>query len=149
MEGDVEQAALFTGGAVNPDGRSSPFEPGGGAGEAPGRFYGHDATETERAAGEAVEARDAGQLRPQSLGHRVLLLGFGDGVARTAYQASVEVCGNPHDRRREATRLMARGYLRKVGSRPNLYAPGGKLVDVYVLTTNGRAALDRLGPLQA
>jgi len=130
---EPDQPALFTGGRAGP------------AGERPGRFIGGEPTPTERAAGEAVEARDEGALVKDSLGHRVLLVGFGDGVARTAYQASFAVCGNPHDRRREATRLMGRGYLRKVGQRPNLYAPGGKLVDVYVLTTNGRAALDRLG----
>jgi hypothetical protein len=133
MDAERDQTTLFEGG------RSGP------GGERPGRFIGSDPTATERMAGEAVEARDEGALASGSLGHRVLLVGFGDGQPRTAYQASVAVCGNPHDRRREATRLMGRGYLRKVGQRPNLYAPGGKLVDVYVLTNNGRAALDRLG----
>jgi hypothetical protein len=129
------QEPLFTGGRTGP------------GGEAPGRFYGPDATPTERAAGEAVEEREEGHLNPGSVGHAVLLLGFGDGLPRTAYEASVATCGNPHDRRREATRLMGRGYLRKNGTRPNRWAPGARDVDVYVLTANGRAALDRLGAL--
>lgn len=109
-----------------------------------GRFSGHDATATEYASGAAVEERDQGPLKPQTAAHSVLDV-FRDGQNRTSYGASMEACGDFHARRRESTRLVERGFVRKEGTLPNPAPAGRKQVDAYVITTNGVKELERLG----
>lgn len=109
----------------------------------PGRFYGADATATERASGEQIELEDLGPLKPGSAAHSVLVV-YGDGKTRTSYQASMEACGDFHARRRESTRLLTRFFLEKCGTMPNP-APGGRdHVDAYRITHAGVQELQRL-----
>lgn len=111
-----------------------------------GRFYGRAATATERESGEAVEARDVGPLRKGSAGHKVLRV-YGDRVRRTSYEASWIVAGDWHSKRRESTRLVERGFLRKNGTMANRAPAGRKHVDAYEITDAGVAELRRLdGP---
>lgn len=113
----------------------------------PGRFYGWDATATEREAGLAAEEADLGPLKTGSAAHSVLQV-YGDGERRTSYGASREACGDFHARRRESTRLLTRGFLVKQGTLPNP-APGGREhVDAYVITDSGRVELRRLGTFE-
>lgn len=109
-----------------------------------GRFSGHDATPTEHASGAAIEDRDQGPLKPQTAAHSVLDV-YRDGESRTSYGASMEACGDFHARRRESTRLVERGFLRKEGTLPNPAPAGRKQVDAYVITTAGVNELARLG----
>lgn len=108
------------------------------------RFSGHDATATERASGAAVEARDQGPLKPHTAAHSVLDV-YADGQRRTSYGASMEACGDYHARRRESTRLVERGFLRKDGELRNPAPAGRKHVDAYVITDAGARELGRLG----
>jgi hypothetical protein len=113
--------------------------------EAPltGKYHGADPTDTERASGLDIEAKNYGPLRPGKAGHSVLAV-YGDGARRTAYDASMEACGDYHARRREATRLLERGFLMKDGTLPN-HAPGGReQVDAYRISEAGRSELARL-----
>lgn len=111
------------------------------------RYYGADATETERASGEAVHEREHKTMRRGGLGHRTLSAYVSrDGQRTTAYHASYAICGDYHLHRRESTRLLARNppLLVKVGTMPNP-APGtNKHVDVYEITAAGREELRRL-----
>jgi hypothetical protein len=116
--------------------------------EQTGRFFGREATETERDAGLAVEAEDAGPLKPGSAAHSVLTI-YGDRTRRTSYDASMAACGDYHARRRESTRLLTRGYLVKSGTLPN-QSPGGRdHVDAYVITGAGIEELARLDEREA
>lgn len=111
-----------------------------------GKYHGHDATETERISGTAVELDRTGPLRAGSLAHRTLDV-YGNGERLTAYEASMRLAGDWHAKRREATRLLVRGYLVKQGTKPNEAPSGRPHVDAYVITDAGRAELARLGPV--
>jgi hypothetical protein len=63
----------------------------------------------------------------------------------TAYDASVAATGDHHAMRREATRLMERGFLVKDGTLPNKAPRGREHVDAYRITAAGRTELARLG----
>ncbi len=108
-----------------------------------GRFYGNAPTATERASGEQKEAEDEGPLRPGTAAHKVLVI-YGDGARRTAYDASHECSGDWHSKRRESTRLLDRRFLRKAGTLPNRSPAGRDHVDAYVITYAGRVELARL-----
>jgi hypothetical protein len=113
--------------------------------EISGKFFGRRPTETERESGTAVELRDQGPLKPGGAGHLVLRA-FARYPHRrmTAYEASYLATGDWHSRRREATRLLARGYLVKDGVLPNRAPLGRPHVDAYRITPAGLSALARL-----
>ena len=110
----------------------------------PGRFSGADATETERAAGAKKESRDKGRIKRGSVAHSVLDV-FVEGERITSYEASRRASGDYHARRRECTRLVERGFLRKNGTLPNKAMGGSEHVDAYVLTQTGVQEQRRLG----
>jgi hypothetical protein len=110
-----------------------------------GRFSGANATETERAAGAAKEAKDKGPLKRGGAGHAVLDV-FVEGEPMTSYDASFKASGDYHMRRRECTRLVERGHLRKEGTLPNKAQGGSEKVDAYILTPKGVSEQQRLGP---
>lgn len=114
-----------------------------------GLYYRHgpEATETERESGEIVEDDNRGPLKPGRNGHRALAA-FGDGRRMTAYEASRRACGDYHAMRREARRLVDRGFLAKDGVLPNPAPRGRPHVDAFVITDAGRAELARLGELE-
>lgn len=110
-----------------------------------GRYHDANATVTERESGERVEARNAGSLRRDGVGH-VALRAFASGGERmTSYDASDLATGDHHAIRREAGRLVERGYLVKDGTLPNLAPRGRPRVDAYRITEAGLAELERLG----
>lgn len=108
-----------------------------------GKYHGHDATETERESGESIEEARMGPLKRRSAGHRVLYE-FRRGERLTAYEASMRAVGDWHSKRREATRLLVRGFLRKDGTKPNEAPAGRPNVDAYVITPEGKEELWRL-----
>ena len=108
-----------------------------------GKYHGANPTDTERAAGEDIEAKTDGPLRPGKAGHSVLSI-YGDGDRRTAYDASKEACNDYHARRRESTRLLERGFLTKDGTLPNRAPAGREHVDAYRISEAGRTELARL-----
>lgn len=106
--------------------------------------HGPEATETERESGAEVEKDNYGPLKPGKNGHRVLDA-FDDDRRMTAYEASWLACGDHHAMRREATRLLMRGFLIKDGVLPNPAQRGRPHVDAYRITPEGRVELLRLG----
>lgn len=113
--------------------------------ELTGKFFRRRANETERESGVAVELRDQGPLKPGGAGHLILRV-FGQYPHRTltAYDASYLAFSEWHARRREATRLVARGYLVKDGVLANRAPMGRPHVIGYRITAAGLAALARL-----
>jgi hypothetical protein len=111
-----------------------------------GRYHGNGATETETESGIAKEVENQGPLRIGGAGHRALSA-FASGDRLTAYEASVRATGDFHAIRREATRLVVRGFLRKEGSLANPAPHGRPNVDAYRLTERGVLELRRLGRL--
>lgn len=111
-----------------------------------GKYSGPSPTETERESGAEIERTRFGPLRPNSVGHRALAAWRG-GDRLTAYTASARMTGDYHAIRREATRLVVRGFLQKDGTLPNHAPRGRKNVDAYRITVVGRAELDRLDSL--
>ena len=111
---------------------------------APIIYYGHTPTETEKESGEKVFEERQGPLKPGKWGHRTLRV-F-DGGRFTAYEASVMLCGDAHGKRREARRLLDRGFLKKDGVKSNVHVAvnGRPHVDAFVLTELGKAELARL-----
>lgn len=112
-----------------------------------GRYFGRDATRTEREAGVKIELREHGRLRRGSVGHKVLAV-YEGGERMTAYDASRRATGHWHQHRRDSTRLAGRLFLVKDGELPNLAPGGNKHVDAYRITDAGRAELARLAALQ-
>lgn len=114
--------------------------------EITGRYFGRGATRTEVESGVEVERENVGRLRPGSAGHRALAAFASFGRRRaTAYEASCRATGDYHALRREATRLLVRGFLAKDGVLPNPAPRGRPHVDAYVLTDAGEAEYERLG----
>lgn len=111
-----------------------------------GKYSGPSPTETEQESGEAVEQARFGPLRPNSVGHQALAA-WRSGERLTAYTASARMTGDYHAIRREATRLVVRGFLQKDGTLPNHAPRGRKNVDAYRITAIGRVELDRLDSL--
>lgn len=110
-----------------------------------GIYHGTEPTATERASGEAIEDENLGKpLRPGGAGHRALQA-FASGERLTAYDASVRATGDFHAVRREATRLLVRGFLVKDGTLVNRAPRGRNQVDAYRITDAGAAELLRLG----
>ena len=109
-----------------------------------GKYFGRNATESERESGVEIEKSNLGQLRQGGAGHTVLFQ-YRQGARLTAYDASLYACGDPHARRRESTRLLVRGFLKKDGHLPNPAPKGRAKVDAYVITQEGRSELARLG----
>lgn len=107
------------------------------------RYHGADPTETERESGEAVDAREQGRLKPNGAGHNVLSV-YRLGDTMTSYEASYRAVGDYHSSRRESTRLVGRGFLKKVGTLPNPSPRGRPRVHAYRITDAGRAELRRL-----
>jgi hypothetical protein len=111
-----------------------------------GRYFGRDATATERESGVAVEQErePAKPIRPGSLAHQVLRL-YAAGERLTAYEASMRHSGDWHSKRRESTRLLVRGFLVKDGTKKNKAPSGRARVDAYRITPAGLDELERLG----
>ena len=110
-----------------------------------GKYHGADATATEEISGAAVEVDRAGPLRPDSLAHRILAQ-YRNRERLTAYEASLRLTGDFHAKRRESTRLLERGYLRKDGTKKNEAPSGRPHVDAFVITPAG---IEELGRLEA
>lgn len=115
--------------------------------EVTGRYFGKEATATERESGVAVEQdrEPAKPIKPHSLAHHILLL-YANGERLTSYEASHRHSGDWHAKRRESTRLLVRGFLVKDGTKPNLAPSGRPHVDAYKITDAGLAELTRLVP---
>lgn len=112
----------------------------------PSKFYGADATDTEREAGEAVAKKRQGPIQKGGALH-LALQAFGDGERKTAYDASVQAAGDYHAIRREATRLaddFDPPMLQREGTLPN-QAPRGRDVQAFRITPHGSEQLRRLG----
>jgi hypothetical protein len=109
------------------------------------KFYGREPTATEKDSGEQVYEDNRGPLRPGGNGHRALTV-WADGMRRTAYEMSKILSGDPHRYRREAERLLTRGFLRKEGTKSNIgVTPGGRdHVDAFVISAAGILELRRL-----
>jgi len=108
-----------------------------------GKYFGKNPTPTERASGVQIEIDNEGLLRKGGAGH-MMLAAFAGGDRMTAYDGSARAEGGYHDIRREAERLMRRGFLAKAGKLPNHAPRGRKEVDAYVITPAGLSELDRL-----
>lgn len=109
-----------------------------------GKYTGPNPTETEAESGAVIEKERRGPIRAGSVSHRALIA-WADREPRTAYDASMKMTGDYHAIRREATRLLERGFLAKHGTLPNPAPRGRKHVDAYQLTPAGDAELARLG----
>lgn len=132
--------------AICPDcnGANGAAPANGAAAEITGKYFGADPTTTERESGTKQEIKNKGPLKPGSVGHRVLLV-FADGLRRTAYDASMEECGDWHGSRRECTRLADdRKFLERDGLLPNRAPKGEPHVTAYRITETGLAELERL-----
>lgn len=108
-------------------------------------YFGVNPTATEAESGTAIAEDNAGPLRKGSAGHRALAAFAAFDRRVTAYQASQRATGDYHALRREATRLLVRGFLRKDGVLPNPAPRGREHVDAFVLTDAGRTEIARLG----
>lgn len=109
------------------------------------KYYGADPTDTERESGEEVAKDRLGPLKPRGAGHLVLYQ-FRRGERLTAYEASRIATGDWHSKRREARRLLDRGFLVKYGTKRNDAPSGRPNVDAYVITPAGLDELRRLAP---
>lgn len=108
-----------------------------------GKYFGHNATATERVSGAEIEIERYGPLKRGKAGHRVLYE-YRHGERLTAYEASLRASGDWHAKRRESTRLLERGFLVKDGTKPNEAPSGRPHVDAFVITENGIKELWRL-----
>lgn len=110
-----------------------------------GKYFGRDATPPERESGIEIELRAKGPLKPNSVCHRHLK-SYADGQERTSYEAAYMAEGDYHYGRREAERLVKRGYIENTGNLlPNPAPSGRPRVTAYRITDLGRAELRRLG----
>lgn len=108
-----------------------------------GRYFGSTPTTTERESGAAIEIERHGPLKRGRAGH-VVLMQYKYGERLTAYEASLGASGDWHAKRRESTRLLERGFLRKDGTKPNQAPSGRPHVDAFVITSAGLDELRRL-----
>jgi hypothetical protein len=105
-----------------------------------GKYSGAGATATEESSGAIIETERRGPIKRGGAEYIVLTI-YADGRRRTSYDASYEAVGDFHAKRRESTRLLARGYLRKDGTLPNRALAGRPHVDAYRITAAGLDAL--------
>lgn len=141
----VEEPADLSDGEREMIQQSLPLSDGDGIS---GRYFGADATATERESGVEVELDpdrdDRRPIRPGSLAHQILAQ-YGGGERLTSYEASLRSSGDWHAKRRESTRLLVRGFLMKDGTKPNDAPSGRPHVDAYRITEAGLSELARLG----
>jgi len=76
-------------------------------------------------------------MPPNKVGHRALWE-FRDGRVKTAYEASLLACGDPHGMRREVRRLYMRGYVALMPyTLPNPAPRGRPAVEAWKISDAG------------
>lgn len=106
-------------------------------------YFGAGARDTEAESGRLVADSRRGPMKRGGAEH-MLLYQFRHGEEITAYEASRRACGDFHGKRREARRLVMRGFLEEVGTAPNPAPAGRPSVIVYKITAAGLADLRRV-----